>query len=57
MFLQSAGQRIIIECVNSEVNLLKRDTMMNDYSRASMEVLTYCPKLPKLTINSWCRLF
>lgn len=49
MFVQSAGQRIIMECVKSEVNLLKRDSMMNDYSRASMEVLTY--------FNSWCRLF
>lgn len=28
-----------MECVNSEINLLKRDARMNVYSRASIEVL------------------
>lgn len=38
---QSVGQHVIIECVNSELNLLKRDKMMDVYSRASVEVLTF----------------
>ncbi|XP_056903879.1 cilia- and flagella-associated protein 46 isoform X4 [Takifugu flavidus] len=33
----SVGQQIIMECVNSEINLLKRDAMMNVYCRASIE--------------------
>lgn len=28
-----------MECVNSEINLLKRDAMMNVYCRASIEVI------------------
>ncbi|KAI3362965.1 hypothetical protein L3Q82_011639 [Scortum barcoo] len=33
----SIGQRIIMECVNCEINLLKREAKMNDYSKASVE--------------------
>ncbi|XP_041803927.1 cilia- and flagella-associated protein 46 [Chelmon rostratus] len=33
----SIGQHIIMECVNSEINLLKREAEMNDYSKASVE--------------------
>ncbi|XP_044070722.1 cilia- and flagella-associated protein 46 isoform X2 [Siniperca chuatsi] len=33
----SVGQRIIMECVNCEINLLKREAKMNDYSKASVE--------------------
>lgn len=47
-FFQSVGQRLIMECVNSEINLLKRDTTMNVYSRAGVEVLAYRPELTSL---------
>ncbi|XP_035982462.1 cilia- and flagella-associated protein 46 [Fundulus heteroclitus] len=30
-------QRIIMECVNCEINLLKKEAKMNDYSKASVE--------------------
>nr|XP_046258124.1 cilia- and flagella-associated protein 46 isoform X1 [Scatophagus argus] len=33
----SIGQRIVMECVNCEINLLKRDAKMNDYSKVSVE--------------------
>ncbi|XP_029962388.1 cilia- and flagella-associated protein 46 [Salarias fasciatus] len=33
----SADQRIIMECVNCELNLLKKDAKMSDYSKASVE--------------------
>ncbi|XP_029305800.1 cilia- and flagella-associated protein 46 isoform X3 [Cottoperca gobio] len=33
----SIGQLIIVECVNCENDLLKRETKMNDYSKASVE--------------------
>ncbi|XP_074502975.1 cilia- and flagella-associated protein 46 isoform X2 [Sebastes fasciatus] len=33
----SVGQRIIMECINCENNLLKREAKMNDYSKASVE--------------------
>ncbi|KAK1905517.1 Cilia- and flagella-associated protein 46 [Dissostichus eleginoides] len=33
----SIGQLILIECVNCEINLLKREAKMNDYSKASVE--------------------
>ncbi|XP_041867180.1 cilia- and flagella-associated protein 46 isoform X2 [Melanotaenia boesemani] len=31
------GQRIIMDCVNCELNLLKKEAKMNDYSKASVE--------------------
>ncbi|KAG7512173.1 cilia-and flagella-associated 46 isoform X1 [Solea senegalensis] len=31
------GQRIIMKCINSEINLLKKGAKMNDYSKASVE--------------------
>ncbi|MEQ2248261.1 hypothetical protein ILYODFUR_017428, partial [Ilyodon furcidens] len=31
------GQRIIMECVNCEMNLLKTEAKLNDYSKASVE--------------------
>ncbi|CAK6962375.1 cilia- and flagella-associated protein 46 [Scomber scombrus] len=31
------GQRIIMECINCEINLLKKEAKMNDYSKASVE--------------------
>ncbi|XP_070772644.1 cilia- and flagella-associated protein 46 [Enoplosus armatus] len=34
----SIGQRIIMECVNCEISLLKREAKMNDYSKASVEI-------------------
>uniref|UniRef100_UPI0037E7646D cilia- and flagella-associated protein 46 n=1 Tax=Semicossyphus pulcher TaxID=241346 RepID=UPI0037E7646D len=33
----SNGQRIIMECVNCEINILKSEAKMNDYSKASVE--------------------
>ncbi|XP_051816052.1 cilia- and flagella-associated protein 46 isoform X2 [Acanthochromis polyacanthus] len=33
----SIGQRIIMECVNCEINLLKKEAKMNEYSKASVE--------------------
>ncbi|KAG7229993.1 hypothetical protein INR49_009713 [Caranx melampygus] len=33
----STGQRIMMECVNSEINFLKKQTKMNVYSKASLE--------------------
>ncbi|XP_008297596.1 tetratricopeptide repeat protein 40 [Stegastes partitus] len=33
----STGQRIIMECVNCEISLLKKEATMNDYSKASVE--------------------
>ncbi|XP_069001354.1 cilia- and flagella-associated protein 46 [Embiotoca jacksoni] len=33
----SIGQRIIMECVNCEINILKKEAKMNDYSKASVE--------------------
>ncbi|XP_042358180.1 cilia- and flagella-associated protein 46 [Plectropomus leopardus] len=33
----SIGQHIIMECVNCEISLLKRDVKMNDYSKAGVE--------------------
>ncbi|XP_047458245.1 cilia- and flagella-associated protein 46 isoform X2 [Mugil cephalus] len=33
----SMGQRIIMECVNCEINLLKKGAKMNDYSKATVE--------------------
>ncbi|XP_027134224.1 cilia- and flagella-associated protein 46 isoform X3 [Larimichthys crocea] len=33
----SIGQRIIMECVSCEINLLKTETKMNAYSKASVE--------------------
>ncbi|XP_035461481.2 cilia- and flagella-associated protein 46 isoform X4 [Scophthalmus maximus] len=33
----SIGQRIIMECVNSEINLLEKEAKMNDYSKARVE--------------------
>ncbi|KAM7408201.1 hypothetical protein PAMA_002070 [Pampus argenteus] len=33
----SISQRIIMECVNCEINLLKKEAKMNDYSKASVE--------------------
>ncbi|XP_073337460.1 cilia- and flagella-associated protein 46 isoform X1 [Pagrus major] len=33
----TTGQRIMMECVNCEINLLKREAKMNDYSKASVE--------------------
>ncbi|XP_044228761.1 cilia- and flagella-associated protein 46 isoform X1 [Thunnus albacares] len=33
----SIGQRIIMECINCEINLLKKEAKMNDYSKASVE--------------------
>ncbi|XP_059214821.1 cilia- and flagella-associated protein 46 [Centropristis striata] len=33
----SVGQRIIMECISCENNLLKREAKMNDYSKASVE--------------------
>ncbi|KAM3606725.1 uncharacterized protein V6R79_022079 [Siganus canaliculatus] len=33
----SFGQRILMECVKSEINLLKKEAKMNDYSKASVE--------------------
>ncbi|XP_035810814.2 cilia- and flagella-associated protein 46 isoform X2 [Amphiprion ocellaris] len=33
----SIGQRIVMECVNCEINLLKKEAKMNDYSKASVE--------------------
>ncbi|XP_045926168.1 cilia- and flagella-associated protein 46 isoform X3 [Micropterus dolomieu] len=33
----SVGQRIIMECVNCEINLLKREATMDNYSKASVE--------------------
>ncbi|KAF3842490.1 hypothetical protein F7725_024441, partial [Dissostichus mawsoni] len=33
----SIGQLILIECVNCEINLLKREAKINDYSKASVE--------------------
>lgn len=35
----------MMECVNCEINLLKRDVKMNDYSKASVEVLNHFPEL------------
>lgn len=40
---QSVGQRVIMECVSCEINLLKRDVKMNDYSKASVTVLHHHP--------------
>ncbi|KAF0027185.1 hypothetical protein F2P81_019926 [Scophthalmus maximus] len=37
----SIGQRIIMECVNSEINLLEKEAKMNDYSKARVEVLDH----------------
>ncbi|XP_040906348.1 cilia- and flagella-associated protein 46 [Toxotes jaculatrix] len=33
----SIGQRIIMECVSCEINLLRKEAKMNDYSKASVE--------------------
>ncbi|XP_069395061.1 cilia- and flagella-associated protein 46 isoform X1 [Paralichthys olivaceus] len=33
----SVGQRVIMECINSEINLLKKKAKINDYSKANME--------------------
>ncbi|KAF3708572.1 Cilia- and flagella-associated protein 46 [Channa argus] len=33
----SVGQRLIMECVNCEINLLKKGAKMDDYSKASVE--------------------
>ncbi|XP_030298554.1 cilia- and flagella-associated protein 46 isoform X3 [Sparus aurata] len=33
----TTGQRIMMECVSCEINLLKREAKMNDYSKASVE--------------------
>ncbi|CAB1430487.1 unnamed protein product [Pleuronectes platessa] len=33
----STGQRIIMECVNSEINRLKKEAKINDYSKANVE--------------------
>ncbi|KAK5853567.1 hypothetical protein PBY51_014709 [Eleginops maclovinus] len=33
----SIGQLVLIECVNCEINLLKREAKRNDYSKASVE--------------------
>lgn len=40
-------------CVNCEINLLKRDVKMNDYSKASVEVLDH---LPEITAMLMCFL-
>lgn len=34
-----------MECVSCEINLLKRDVKMNDYSKAGTEVLDHFRKL------------
>lgn len=36
---QTAVQRIVMECVNCEISLLKRNVKMNDYSKAGVEVI------------------
>ncbi|XP_061914763.1 cilia- and flagella-associated protein 46 isoform X8 [Entelurus aequoreus] len=33
----SIGEQIIMECVNCEINLQKKETKMNDYSKSSVE--------------------
>ncbi|XP_047198342.1 cilia- and flagella-associated protein 46 [Hippoglossus stenolepis] len=33
----SPGQRVIMECVNSEINRLKKEAKINDYSKANVE--------------------
>ncbi|XP_030603277.1 cilia- and flagella-associated protein 46 isoform X2 [Archocentrus centrarchus] len=33
----SVGQRIVMECVHCEINLLKKEAKMNEYSKASVE--------------------
>ncbi|XP_026165910.1 cilia- and flagella-associated protein 46 isoform X3 [Mastacembelus armatus] len=33
----STGQRIIMECINCEISLLKKEAKMNEYSKASVE--------------------
>ncbi|XP_030012468.1 LOW QUALITY PROTEIN: cilia- and flagella-associated protein 46 [Sphaeramia orbicularis] len=33
----SIGQRILMECINCEISLLKKDSKMNDYSKSGVE--------------------
>lgn len=40
-----------MECVNSDINLLKRDTMMSVYSRASIEVLACLPEFTTMCLG------
>lgn len=42
---QTVGQRVIMECVNCEINLQKRQGKINDYSKASVEVLHHMSEL------------
>lgn len=34
-----------MECVNCGINLLKKEAKMNDYCKASVEVLVHTPEL------------
>lgn len=40
-----------MECVNCEINLLKKEAKMNDYSKASVEVLHHMPELSAMCWN------
>lgn len=42
---QTAVHRIVIECVNCEISLLKRNVKMNDYSNVGVEVLHHFPSI------------
>lgn len=42
-----------MECVNCEINLMRREAKMNDYSKASVEVLSH---LPELSAMCFCHM-
>lgn len=42
-----------MECVNCEINLMRREAKMNDYSKASVEVLNH---LPELSAMCFCHM-
>lgn len=44
----------MMECVSCEINLLKREAKMNDYSKASVEVLNH---MSELSVKCFCCIF
>lgn len=51
---QTTGQRMIMECIKCEINLLTRDVKMNDYSKAGVEVLNQTHESSAMCVSAAC---